>query len=41
MEPEKCEAWKWVSWDELRAYEEEQLFLPLLDLFGQRPHFRI
>ncbi|KAJ5168988.1 uncharacterized protein N7482_004582 [Penicillium canariense] len=51
MEPEKCSAWEWTSWDELRAAGEsqissgsastgKQLFLPLLSLLQQRPDFR-
>ncbi|KAJ5044170.1 hypothetical protein NUH16_000968 [Penicillium rubens] len=52
LEPEKCDVWEWISWDELRAYGEEEmkagagfegrrLFLPLLELFRQRPDFRV
>ncbi|EKG10293.1 hypothetical protein MPH_12573 [Macrophomina phaseolina MS6] len=46
LEPEKCEEWRWISWDELRTWVEKskagqedapRLFLPLLDLFAQRP----
>ncbi|KAJ5129285.1 uncharacterized protein N7515_005324 [Penicillium bovifimosum] len=51
LEPEKCESWEWISWDAMRAYGEEEmegdgsrgmkLFMPLLDLFRQRPEFRV
>ncbi|CAI7613020.1 uncharacterized protein N7487_001201 [Penicillium crustosum] len=52
IEPEKCDGWEWISWDELRVYGEEEmkagdgfegrrLFLPLLELFRQRPDFRV
>lgn len=50
LEPEKCSAWEWASWDELKAEGEAQLsagsnhtgrelFLPLLSLIEQRPEF--
>ncbi|KAF9243278.1 hypothetical protein DTO027I6_7615 [Penicillium roqueforti] len=52
IEPDRCEGWEWISWDELRAYGEEQIkagdgfegrrfFSPLLGLFEQRPDFRV
>ncbi|KAJ5643188.1 uncharacterized protein N7484_005695 [Penicillium longicatenatum] len=52
LEPEKCDAWKWISWDELRAQGETQisvgpesqgpkLFSPLIALFQQRPNVRV
>lgn len=48
MEPEKCEAWEWVSWDELlqfgkagTKFEGRDLFLPISNLFEQRPDFRV
>ncbi|KAJ5899774.1 NUDIX hydrolase [Penicillium taxi] len=51
MEPEKCTAWEWITWDELRAEGEAQmsssnhkgrvLFEPLINLFQQRPDLRV
>ncbi|OQE26294.1 hypothetical protein PENSTE_c005G07384 [Penicillium steckii] len=51
MEPNKCTAWEWVSWDEVKAdaekmisgegTPEKQLFLPLMELVIQRPNFSI
>ncbi|KAF3394251.1 Nudix hydrolase 1 [Penicillium rolfsii] len=52
LEPEKCTAWEWASWDELKAegvsqlksgsnHSGRELFLPLLSLIEQRPDFRI
>ncbi|GLI72367.1 hypothetical protein PoHVEF18_000539 [Penicillium ochrochloron] len=52
LEPEKCTAWEWASWDELRAegvsqlssgsnHTGRELFLPLLSLIEQRPDFRV
>ncbi|KAF3342203.1 Nudix hydrolase 1 like protein [Verticillium longisporum] len=37
MEPEKCSAWFWKSWDDLRHLEDagENLFLPLVNLFKE------
>ncbi|KAJ6072621.1 hypothetical protein N7467_010706 [Penicillium canescens] len=43
LEPEKCEAWEWISWDEMKAGVGEgwNLFMPLSELFKQRPEFRV
>ncbi|KAM0271962.1 hypothetical protein ACHAQH_008869 [Verticillium albo-atrum] len=37
MEPEKCSAWYWKSWAEMRQLGEtgEDLFLPLVNLFKE------
>ncbi|GAA5848663.1 hypothetical protein JCM8547_004588 [Rhodosporidiobolus lusitaniae] len=40
LEPEKCERWEWTSWEKLKALAadpDNTLFLPLRDLFLQRP----
>jgi 8-oxo-dGTP diphosphatase len=58
MEPDKCEGWEWVEWNQVAAWADElapnggeghqingienrvmTLFLPLLNLFRQRPGF--
>ncbi|GAA6027046.1 hypothetical protein JCM8097_006068 [Rhodosporidiobolus ruineniae] len=39
-EPEKCDRWDWTSWEKLKELAEDpqdNLFLPLSDLFLQRP----
>ncbi|KAJ6010627.1 hypothetical protein N7451_002039, partial [Penicillium sp. IBT 35674x] len=52
LEPEKCEGWEWISWDDLRAQGETQislgskaseriLFSPLIALLQQRPNIRV
>lgn len=40
MESDKCEAWGWMTWGELRAVPEkgEKLFLPLVNLFKDYPN---
>jgi len=49
LEPDKCEAWEWVSWEDMKkwvkidgeAHEgevlEKKLFLPCLNIVRQRP----
>lgn len=43
-EPDKCEGWKWMAWDDLVAWSQEQeegngkeLFLPMKCLIQDRP----
>ena len=48
MEPTKCEAWKWVAWEDARASARKQsrmsaeapemtLFLPMVNLLTTYP----
>lgn len=43
MEPEKCEGWEWVSWEDVKGYSDDErvrkLFQPIRDLIKQRPGF--
>ncbi|RHZ43459.1 nucleotide triphosphate diphosphatase NUDT15 [Aspergillus thermomutatus] len=53
LEPEKCDEWRWISWEDVRLWFDKQvqtegmetsddqprLFIPLLNLFRQRPAF--
>ncbi|KAF9889998.1 hypothetical protein FE257_006678 [Aspergillus nanangensis] len=53
LEPEMCAAWEWLTWDELRFYDDEQmrsdgpgfmgrrLFSPLLELLQQWPELHV
>ena len=36
MEPEKCDGWVWMTWEELADVgKRESLFLPLLNLLKE------
>lgn len=40
VEPDKCEGWKWTTWDEFVAWNREgKLFGPLCNLMIQHPQF--
>lgn len=53
MEPEKCDEWRWISWEDVRSWfnkqvqtegmetrdDQPKLFIPLFNLFRQRPTF--
>jgi len=42
MEPEKCEVWEWVTFEDVKAWSngnERKLFSPWLNVFSQRPGF--
>lgn len=35
MEPDKCEEWVWLSFDEIKLMPPEELFLPIQNLLKQ------
>ncbi|KAK2595648.1 hypothetical protein QQS21_006619 [Conoideocrella luteorostrata] len=35
MEPNKCEEWKWMTWEDLGNMRQEDLFLPLRNFLAQ------
>jgi len=40
LERDKCEGWEWACWEDLKGWvgsAERRLFLPLINLVGQRP----
>lgn len=50
MEPDKCEGWEWISWEQLQDWTVRQrrgeegtrrLFPPMISLLEQRPDLDI
>lgn len=39
MEPDKCETWVWLSFNEIKQKAPECLFLPIRNLLQQTPEF--
>lgn len=39
IEPDKCEGWVWLSFNDLKGFESEDLFLPIQHLLKQSPNF--
>ncbi|QUC17219.1 uncharacterized protein UV8b_01460 [Ustilaginoidea virens] len=35
-EEQKCEVWEWKTWNDLRQLEDNDLFLPLVNLLAQK-----
>ncbi|RYP06034.1 hypothetical protein DL764_003397 [Monosporascus ibericus] len=51
LEPDKCEGWYWVEWDEVRAWcehhddadprwEDKKCFLPIRNLVAEQPDIK-
>lgn len=38
-EPQKCEGWSWINWEDLKKIPSDQLFKPLDILFQERERF--
>jgi 8-oxo-dGTP diphosphatase len=32
MEPEKCEGWSWLPWEQIAAMNPEEIFVPIQNL---------